>query len=220
MANDDLLSDDEEVVNLPVPVSSINGGGTALSAPALSKAAAPSPVAVMPSEILLLIMEKVRSTIMLVGWFYSGLVFLLCVAAVILLGPQFIWLADKNSPILMNMARIIVSLVAIGTSLGCFAVLLKSRELKLTLLEAEGQIDSLRDQAFLQLQATRYNLEDLTERLEFPKDKQSPSPLDYINVAKQLGPLLSLWNAKERSLVTLGVEGLKFYQALKKILNR
>ena len=54
VANDDLLSDDEEVVNLPVPVSTINRGGTALSAPALSTAAAPSPVAVMPSEILLL----------------------------------------------------------------------------------------------------------------------------------------------------------------------
>lgn len=210
MANDDLLSDEEEVVaNLPVPIKST---GTALSAPPT--------VVVLPSEILLLIMEKVRSTIMLVGIFYSFLIVFFVVTAIILLAPNFVWLADRNSPILMIAAQILISLLAIGTALACFAVLVKSRELKLSLVEAEGQIDDLRDQAFLQLQATRYNLEDLTEKLEFPKDKHNPSPLDYINVAKQLGPLLSLWNAKERSLVTLGVEGLKFYQALKKILNR
>ena len=215
MANEDLLEMDEKEPRKALPAvvkqESKTGGDTTGNADIS---------AILPSQVLMMIMEKVRTTIMLVGWFYSGLVFLLCAAAVILLAPEFIWLSDKSSPVLMNFARLAVSLVAIVVGLGSLVVLVKAGQLKGNLVEAEGLIDNIRDQAFLQIQATRYNLEDLTEMLEFPKEKQSPSPLDYIDVAKKLGPLLSLWNSKERSLVTLGVEGLKFYQSLKKILNR
>lgn len=179
----------------------------------------PAAALVLPSQALLMVMDKVRTTIILVGFFYSALAFLLAALAVILLAPGAYWMINKSSPILLWVAQLGISGIALVFALGCLVIGLNHKKLQAQLTEAENLIDSLRDRAFLQIQATRYNLEDLTERLSFPKETHSPSPLDYIDVAKKIGPLLSLWNAKERSLVTLGVEGLKFIQALKKILK-
>ncbi|MBX9938293.1 MAG: hypothetical protein K2Y32_03535 [Candidatus Obscuribacterales bacterium] len=174
---------------------------------------------VLPSQALLMVMDKVRTTIILVGFFYSALGFLLAALALILLAPSAYWMINKSSPILLWVAQLGISGIALVFAIGCLVIGLSHKKLQAQLTEAETLIDNLRDRAFLQIQATRYNLEDLTERLTFPKESHSPSPLDYIDVAKKIGPLLSLWNAKERSLVTLGVEGLKFIQALKKILK-
>jgi hypothetical protein len=191
---------------------------TYLMSPTVPQAAA-APAVVLPSQALLMVMDKVRTTILLVGFFYSALGFLLAALALILLAPNAYWMINKSSPILMWVAQLGISGIALVLALGCLVIGLNHKKLQAQLTEAETLIDTLRDRAFLQIQATRYNLEDLTEKLSVPKESHSPSPLDYLDVAKKIGPLLSLWNAKERSLVTLGVEGLKFIQALKKILK-
>lgn len=222
MHNDDLLTDENESRSASDRQLPATTGNTALKSNQNYEPTAPQSdeMALLPGQVLISVMEKVRTTMLLVGWFYSALGFLLAVGAIILLAPGLFWLTDKSSPILINFAQVAISLVSIGLALGCVVIAFYHVRLKNQLVEAEGLIDNIRDRAFLQMQATRYNLEDLTEKLAFPKEKNSPTPFDYIDVAKKVGPLLALWNSKERSLVTLGVEGLKFYQSLKKILNK
>ncbi|MDP3508122.1 MAG: hypothetical protein Q8T09_09045 [Candidatus Melainabacteria bacterium] len=164
--------------------------------------------------------EKVRFVTLLVGYFYIGLVALLSVVAVILLAPVAIAFLDQHSPILMMAARIMISLVAFALGIGAWIILLNHWRINDGMETAEILIDSIRDQTLIQMQAARFNLEDLTERLRFPKDAQAAGPLEYIEMAKQIGPLLSLLMAKERSILTLGVEGLKFFQLVKKVLNK
>ena len=164
--------------------------------------------------------EKVRFVTLLVGYFYIGLVALLSVAAVILLAPLAIAFLDQHSPILMMAARIMISLVAFALGIGAWLILLNHWRINDGMETAEILIDSIRDQTLIQMQAARFNLEDLTERLRFPKEAQAAGPLEYIEMAKQIGPLLSLLMAKERSILTLGVEGLKFFQLVKKVLNK
>jgi hypothetical protein len=164
--------------------------------------------------------EKVRFVTLLVGYFYIGLVALLSVVAVILLAPVAIAFLDQHSPILMMAARIMISLVAFALGIGAWIILLNHWRINDGMETAEILIDSIRDQTLIQMQAARFNLEDLTERLRFPKEAQAAGPLEYIEMAKQIGPLLSLLMAKERSILTLGVEGLKFFQLVKKVLNK
>jgi hypothetical protein len=59
-------------------------------------------------------MAKIRMTIVYVGWFYSSLFFLLVVMSVVLLGPGVVWFTDQSSSILINFARIAISLVALA----------------------------------------------------------------------------------------------------------
>lgn len=220
MSNDDLLSDEKESTKggggLPAVMPNIAGQ----EFPNLSGLSDAAQSIILPSEILLSIMAKIRMTIVYVGWFYSSLFFLLVVMSIVLLGPGVVWFTNQSSSILINFARIAISLVALAAGVGCIAIACMHTKLKTSLVEAELMIDVLRDQAFLQIQNMHYNLEELTQKLAFPVEKSSPSPLDYIEVAKKIGPLIALFTSKERSLVTLGVEGLKFYQSLKKILNR
>jgi hypothetical protein len=164
--------------------------------------------------------EKVRFVTILVGYFYIGLVALLSVLAVILLAPVAIAFLDQHSPILMMTARIMISLVAFTLGIGAWIILLNHWRINDGMETAEILIDRIRDQALIQMQAARFNLEDLTERLRFPKEAHAAGPLEYIEMAKQIGPLLSLLMAKERSILTLGVEGLKFFQLVKKVLNK
>ncbi|MBP6747550.1 hypothetical protein KA344_20140 [bacterium] len=164
--------------------------------------------------------EKVRFVTLLVGYFYTGLVVLLSVVAIILLAPVAIAFLDQHSPILMMAARIMISLVAFALGVGAWIILLNHWRINDGMETAEILIDSIRDQTLIQMQAARFNLEDLTERLRFPKEAQAAGPLEYIEMAKQIGPLLSLLMAKERSILTLGVEGLKFFQLVKKVLNK
>lgn len=185
-----------------------------------ARLAATGDTVLLPSEILNEAMAKVRLTIALVGLFYTGLVILLVVASIALLAPDVIKFMDHNSPVVINSGRILISLIAIIFGVGAVAVGLAHRRIHDSMVVAEGQIDNIRDRALIQMQATRYNLDELTEKLSFPKDQHAAGPLEYLEVAKKVGPLLSLLMAKERSMVTLGVEGLKFYQSLKKILNR
>ncbi len=222
MSNDDLLSDEKESTTSGGGLPAVRNGTTTADKefPNLSGLSDASPSVLLPSEILLSIMAKIRMTIVYVGWFYSSLFFLLVVMSIVLLGPGIVWFTDQSSSILINFARIAISLVALAAGVGCIAIACMHTKLKTSLVEAELMIDVLRDQAFLQIQNMHYNLEELTQKLAFPVEKSSPSPLDYIEVAKKIGPLIALFTSKERSLVTLGVEGLKFYQSLKKILNR
>ncbi len=164
--------------------------------------------------------EKVRFVTILVGYFYTGLVVLLSVVAVILLAPVAIAFLDQHSPILMMAARIMISLVAFALGIGAWIILLNHWRINDGMETAEILIDGIRDQTLIQMQAARFNLEDLTERLRFPKEAHAAGPLEYIEMAKQIGPLLSLLMAKERSILTLGVEGLKFFQLVKKVLNK
>lgn len=164
--------------------------------------------------------EKVRFVTLLVGYFYIGLVALLSVVAVILLAPVAIAFLDQHSPILMMAARIMISLLAFALGVGAWIILLNHWRINDGMETAEILIDSIRDQTLIQMQAARFNLEDLTERLRFPKEAQAAGPLEYIEMAKQIGPLLSLLMAKERSILTLGVEGLKFFQLVTKVLNK
>lgn len=220
MSNDDLLSNEKDSTTsgggLPAVMPNIAGQ----EFPHLSGLSDAAQSIILPSEILLSIMAKIRMTIVYVGWFYSSLFFLLVVMSIVLLGPGIVWFTNQSSSILINFARIAISLVALAAGIGCIAIAFMHTKLKTSLVEAEIMIDVLRDQAFLQIQNLHYNLEDLTQKLAFPTEKSAPSPLDYLDVAKKIGPLIALFTSKERSLLTLGVEGLKFYQSLKKILNR
>ena len=164
--------------------------------------------------------QLVRKVSMYAGFFYTGLVILLSVLAVILLAPVAIGFLDQHSPILMMTARILISLLAFGLGVGAWIILLSHWRINDGMETAEILIDDIRDQALIQMQAARFNLEDLTERLKFPQEAQAAGPLEYIEMAKQIGPLLSLLMAKEKSILTIGVEGLKFFQLLKKVLNK
>lgn len=164
--------------------------------------------------------DKVRLVTMLVGYFYVGLVALLSVVSIILLAPVAISFLDQHSPILMSTARVLISLLAFALGIGAWLILLYHWRINDGMETAEILIDGIRDQTLIQMQAARYNLEELTERLRFPKEAQAAGPLEYIEMARQIGPLLSLLMAKERSILTLGVEGLKFFQLVKKVLNK
>jgi hypothetical protein len=185
-----------------------------------ARIAASSGAVLLPSEILNEATRKVRLTMALVSLFYTGVLILLVVASIVLLAPNLIKFLDHNSPIVINTGRILVSLIAIVFGAGAIAVALAHRRINESMAVAEGQIDTIRDHALIQMQATRYNLDELNEKLSFPKEQHAAGPLEYIELAKKIGPLFSLLMAKERSIVTLGVEGLKFYQSLKKILNK
>lgn len=185
-----------------------------------ARIAASGGAVLLPSEILNEATRKVRLTMALVSLFYTGVLILLVVASIVLLAPNLIKFLDHNSPIVINTGRILVSLIAIVFGAGAIAVALAHHRINESMAVAEGQIDTIRDHALIQMQATRYNLDELNEKLSFPKEQHAAGPLEYIELAKKIGPLFSLLMAKERSIVTLGVEGLKFYQSLKKILNK
>lgn len=185
-----------------------------------ARIAASGGAVLLPSEILNEATRKVRLTMALVSLFYTGVLILLVVASIVLLAPNLIKFLDHNSPIVINTGRVLVSLIAIVFGAGAIAVALAHRRINESMAVAEGQIDTIRDHALIQMQATRYNIDELNEKLSFPKDQHAAGPLEYIELAKKIGPLFSLIMAKERSIVTLGVEGLKFYQSLKKILNK
>ncbi|MBS1997996.1 MAG: hypothetical protein JSS86_16850 [Cyanobacteria bacterium SZAS LIN-2] len=177
-------------------------------------------VPLLPGQLLTDTIARLRFTIVLVSFFYSGLIFVVAILAVCLIAPNLLFWLDTNSPILINTARIIISLIAIGLAVACLVIAFKHRELTAKLATAEVMIDQIRDVALIQMQATRYNLEELSERLKFPKEASHPSPLDYIDLARRLGPVVQLLLAKERSVMTMAVEGLKLFQALKKVMNK
>lgn len=177
---------------------------------------------IAPSELLSEISYQVRKVIGLVGLFYTALVILVSVLAVSLLAPDVFYFIDRHSPLLMDIARVLVSLVAIAAGVAALSVWLVHGRIRDDLELAEMRLDGIRDQTLIQLQAARFNLEELTERLKSPKESGGApvSPLDYIELARQIGPLLSLLVAREKSILTLGVEGLKFFQTVKKVLNK
>jgi len=179
-------------------------------------------VPILPGQILTDTIARLRFIIVIVSFFYSGLIFITAILAICLIAPNLLYWLDNNSPILINTARIIISLVALGMSLACIAVIFKQQDLTEKLAVAEVMIDQIRDLALIQMQATRYNMEDLAERLKFPKehDGHGPSPFDYIDLARRLGPVLQLLLAKERSVMTIAVEGVKLFSALKKVLHK
>jgi hypothetical protein len=177
-------------------------------------------VAILPGQILTETIYRLRRTVVYVGIFYSCLFYVIGILAVCLLAPDVLYLMDRTSPILINLARIAISLLSIGLAFVCIGIALQERGLTSKLALAEVMIDTLRDQALIQMQATRYNLEDLTERLKFPKEESHVTPFDYIDLAKKIGPVIGLLMAKERSVVTLTMEGLKLFQALKKVLKK
>jgi hypothetical protein len=164
--------------------------------------------------------SRLRFTIVIVSFFYSSLFFVIGIMAVCLVAPNIFYWMDHNSPILLNTARIIVSLIAIALACACIVIGFKQRELTGQLAFAEVMIDNIRDLALIQMQATRYNLEELTERLKFPQEPSHPSAFDYIELAKRIGPVISLLMAKERSVMTIAMEGLKLFQVLKKVLHK
>jgi hypothetical protein len=174
---------------------------------------------VLPGQILTDTIARLRFTIVLVSMFYSGLCFIVGILAVCLLAPNVLYLMDRTSPILLHTARILIALVSFGLGAACLVIIFKQRELTSKLALAEVMIDNIRDMALIQMQATRYSLEDLTERLKF-NDHHHASPFDYIDLAKRIGPVISLLMAKERSVVTIAMEGLKLFQVIKKVLNK
>ena len=170
----------------------------------------------MPGQILTETISRLRFTIVLVSLFYSGLIFITGILAVCLIAPNLLYWIDRNNPILLHTARILISLIALGLALACVVIGIKQRELTGKLALAEEKIDYIRDMALIQMQATRFTLEDLTARLKFPKEKGQPSPFDYIELARKVGPVIQLLLAKERSVVTLAVEGLKLFPGAEK----
>jgi hypothetical protein len=174
----------------------------------------------LPGQILTDTISRLRFTIVIVSFFYSSLFFVIGIMAVCLVAPNILYWMDHNSPILLNTARIIVSLIAIALACACIVIGLKQRELTGQLAFAEVMIDNIRDLALIQMQATRYNLEELTERLKFPQEPSHASAFDYIELARKIGPVISLLMAKERSIMTIAVEGLKLFQVLKKVLHK
>lgn len=230
MNNDDLLSNESEKGDNPATTAQAasTGTGLATAGTALTKLQSddafeePGEIhhAIKPGEILMLAQQKLRLVAILLGWFYSGLIFLTVFLAICLLAPNVIYAIDHNTPWLMHFARLLVSLVAVVLALGCVAICVFHQHINAALEDKEYEIDAVRDMTLIQMQATRYNLEELTEKLSFPEHKEAPSPLDYINVAKKIPAFLALITSPERNLVTIGVEGLKFFQAVKKILNR
>jgi hypothetical protein len=174
----------------------------------------------LPGQILTDTIGRLRFTIVLVSFFYSGLLFVVGIVAVCLITPGILFWMDRTSPILLDTARIIISLIAMALSCVCIFIVLKQRDLTAKLATAEVMIDNIRDLTLIQMQATRYNLEDLTERLKFPKEQGHPTAFDFIDLAKKIGPVVSLLMARERSVVTIAVEGLKLFQALKKVLHK
>ncbi len=174
---------------------------------------------VLPGQILTETIARLRFTIVLVSMFYSGLCFVVGIVAVCLIAPNLLFMMDQTSPILLHSARVIIALVSFVLGCACIAVIFKQRELTYKLALAEVMIDNIRDLALIQMQATRYTLEELTERLKF-HEHHDPSPFDYIDLAKRIGPVISLLLAKERSVMTIAVEGIKLFQVLKKVLHK
>jgi hypothetical protein len=181
-------------------------------------------VALLPGQILTDTMERLAFTIKLVGLFYSALFFVLVVLAIGLLLPDLIFVINQKTPLLMILAKLAISLLSIGMGLACVGLFLQERGLTSKLALAEVMIDTLRDKTMVNMRATRYNLEDLTERLKYPKEEEEGaehrSPLDYIELARKVGPVISLLMAKEKSVITIAVEGVKLLNALKKVLKK
>jgi hypothetical protein len=174
----------------------------------------------LPGKILTDTIARLRFTIMMVGYFYTVLIYIVSILAVCLLAPHVFMMLDNASPIYLYVARVIISLISIGLALGCIFFVFKQRELTDKLALAEVMIDNIRDFALIQMQATRYNLADLSERLKFPQEQGHPSAFDYIALAKKIGPVISLLLARERSVVTIAVEGVKLFQLLRKVLHK
>ncbi len=179
-----------------------------------------SRLGVAPGELLTDAIQRVRMVSGFVALFYTILVVVTVVLAIVLLMPDLFWALDRNSPILMNTARIFIALVAFAAGLGALAVGLIHVRINETMQADEILIDDIRDQILIQLQAAKYNLEELTERFKLPKEAPAAGALEYMEIAKRIGPLVSLLLNKERSILTLGVEGLKFFQLVKKVLNK
>jgi hypothetical protein len=173
----------------------------------------------LPGQILTDTIARLRFTIVLVSFFYSGLCFIVGILAVCLIAPNLLYMMDQTSPILLHTARVMIALVSFALGAACLLIIFKQRELTGKLALAEVMIDDIRDMALIQMQATRYTLEDLTDRLKF-NDHHQASPFDYIELAKRIGPVVSLLLAKERSVVTIAMEGLKLFQVVKKVLNK
>ncbi|HNA74917.1 MAG TPA: hypothetical protein PKW73_16320, partial [Candidatus Obscuribacter sp.] len=108
MHNDDLLTDENESRSASDRQLPATTGNTALKSGQNYESTAPQSdeMALLPGQVLISVMEKVRTTMFLVGWFYSALGFLLAVGAIILLAPGLFWLTDKSSPILINFAQV------------------------------------------------------------------------------------------------------------------
>ena len=180
-------------------------------------------VAVLPGQVLTDTMERLAFTIKLVGLFYSALFFVLVILAIALLLPDLIFVINQKTPLLMILAKLAISLLSIGLGLACVLIFMQERGLTSKLALAEVMIDTLRDKTMINMRATRYNLEDLTERLKYPKEEEEGehrSPLAYIELARKIGPVVSLLMAKEKSVVTIAVEGVKLLNALKKVLKK
>ncbi len=179
-----------------------------------------SRLGIAPGELLTNAIQRVRMVIGFVGLFYTILVAVTVVLAIVLLLPDLFWAMDRSSPILMNTARIFIALVAFAAGLCALAVGLIHVRINESMQADEIMIDDIRDQILIQLQAAKYNLEELTERFKLPKEAPAAGALEYMEIAKRIGPLVSLLLNKERSILTLGVEGLKFFQLVKKVLNK
>jgi hypothetical protein len=181
------------------------------------------PIIVEPAhsigELLADAMSKLRLVIALVGMFYTAVAVLTIFGALCLLLPDLFFVLGKSGNFLLNLAQIIMSLIALALGVCAIVVICYQRRITASLATAEVQVDTIRDIALIQLQSGRYSLEQLTEKLHFhPENNVSPS--DYVNVIQNIRPLISLLIGKERNVVNLGMAGLKFYQALKKILKK
>ncbi len=221
--NDDLESPESSTVSQTVPPNrSPFEPGTAPGAAAV-EFDPNSPInrlGIAPGELLTDAIKRVRMVIVFVGMFYTTLVVVTVVLAIVLLAPDVFWAMDRNSPILMNAARIMIALVAFAVGASALAIGWLHVRINETMQADEILIDDIRDQILIQLQAAKYHLEDLTERFKIPKEAPAAGPLEYMEIAKRIGPLVSLLLNKERSILTLGVEGLKFFQLVKKVLNK
>ncbi|CAN5306755.1 hypothetical protein BH11CYA1_BH11CYA1_38710 [soil metagenome] len=220
MTDNDDLEATTNSANEPVQIQNIRIEPSSGTSAADAQLANSQMQVISISEQLNAAIQLIRRVSMYAGYFYTGLVVLLSVLAIILLAPVAIGFLDQHSPILMMTARIMISLLAFALGVGAWIILLNHWQINDGMETAELMIDDIRDQALIQMQAARFNLEELTERLRFPQESQAAGPLEYIEMAKQIGPLLSLLMAKERSILTLGVEGLKFFQLVKKVLNK
>jgi hypothetical protein len=177
------------------------------------------PDVIMPSSILPLAMQKIRLVIGLTGLFYTALTAICLIGAVAILAPDLIYMLDRSSPILMVIAQIAIALLAFATGIGALAVIYYQPRITNILVQAEAEIDDTRDIALIQLQSTRFTIEELTTKLKHPSVTVDLNPMDYLQAAKSLAPLLSLINAKERNLMELGKAGYKAFRAIKRIMR-
>lgn len=173
----------------------------------------------LPSELLVQAITKLRLVIALVGMFYTAVAVLTIFGALCLLLPDLFFVLGNSGNFLLNLAQIVMSLISLALGMGAIVVICYQKRITTSLATAEVQVDTIRDIALIQLQSGRYSLEQLTEKLHFhPENNVSPS--DYVNVIQNIRPLIGLLLGKERNVINLSMAGLKFYQALKKILKK